>query len=471
MPSSSACWISVGGTPRARSSVTSSVDGRSRRAHGERRGIGSMVTGMVRPRRADGRSGTATGARSASPRGSCVDHAGSSPGTVRVVGGRVGMRLELPEQGRALAVPPDGVGEAPVRGRRVVHLPPLAEPRVGHVGAELERAVALPDEQMAHGGDDRGVGRQVVGPGPGGAGGGEELVEARSGRRSRRGRSDEGADVGGGADLAGAVEEVGHSRKGCPADRRIIVVDAGEPGDEGAHEWRHRGGSRDVSRQRPVLGQPVQRGARPVGARPGGRVGDEPARPPRQRSPSGRGRRRRPSQRDRGAGTGCWRRCRPAAVGWGPRTALPGSSARPIPRPPGRRRADRRGQRRLRRRAGAPPAGRRCGRAGRGRHRSPARQRIGPPRLARVRRRRRTPRRPRRPPRHPTARCDPASAGAPSASRPSMRTVVPSSSMAPICPSPSSVVGRRARASAKGTLVSLCTSTTSTSSPAAPRAA
>ena len=312
-----------------------------------------------------------------------------------------------------------------MRGRRVVHLPPLAQPRVGHHRAERERRPSTSCTSRRR----TAVTRAALprGRGPASSAGqvqvglavASSVVEVRAASAAaRRRRADEGADVGGRAGLAGAVEEVGHPREGGPADGGVVGRRRGRArATRAPTSGRDRGGGGDVPRQRPVLGQRVQGGAGPVGARQRGRDRRRARRPPRRRSPAGRGRRPPsgpvgPSSRNR------------VLAAMASRSWRLGTSKRaPWPRVhgPSRRHLLGAGQRAgvdagARRSAAAPPAGWRCGRAGRGARRSPARRRTAPPRPAPARRRRRTRPRPRRPPSASDSAMRPGERGSTSAS-------------------------------------------------------
>jgi hypothetical protein len=93
---------------------------------------------------------------------------GAGPGRVEARGGDGDLgdprvRFELPQQGRALAVPPHRERDRAQLGRRVAHVDRLAEPRDRHVGqqrqadrhggggvAGIEPGVHLAHEQSPH---------------------------------------------------------------------------------------------------------------------------------------------------------------------------------------------------------------------------------------------------------------------------------------------------------------------------------
>ena len=391
-------------------------------------------------------AGTAARARppaasSASPRRSVVDHAGSRRRDREPRGAPAGVRFELPEQRRPLAVPADGVREPTRRGREVVHLPPLSEPALGHAGAEGQPVVDLADEQPADGSDQRRVGRRgrgrcrsagqvQVGPGRR-----EERVEIGLRRRRPRNPRGEGAHVGGRPRLAAAS-----SRSATPGSA-AWPASASAPSSARARRGTSSGDQRSRGRARPSTSQVSdQCWAMAASAAPGRAdavVGRAGAARPSSANPSEieRAGDRRVRLR-RAAGTACWRPRRRAADGWAPRCGHRPGSRPPTRTRPGRRPAASAGS------TDAAPAsgsatrsvavwasGNRTGR------RWPDRRRSGPRRPAPARHRPRTRPRRRRLPASDSA-MRPGERGSTTAGAPSTRTSAPSSSIRSTLPVP-----------------------------------
>ena len=254
-----------------------------------------------------------------------------------------GVRLELPQQRRPLAVPADRERQPPERGRQVVHLPPLPEPGVGHDRAQRQPVVALVDEQvLARRAAARRWRRVVAGRSRSTS---TSAGRARIGRGRGRGGASGGADVGraaAGSPTASSRSAIGGRARPTGRVRRPVPsLDGGTSTAIGVD--RGDGASRVASAARSA-----QRGRQ---RRPGAPIAVEPARAaPRSGSRAGRGRRRPRSavveQQEAGAGGD---RLAQAAVGHldaGAAAAVGRPARRHLLRPPAARRGRSRAPRR-----------------------------------------------------------------------------------------------------------------------------